>query len=126
MFEVKPFMRNPKLEFHEADRCKYSIAMGMRRPNLVQPNAHTGDCFKALETSEDAFPSDRIICRWVELQRFADEFAAQASAEEDSDITVEARDARIRSAHARFTMQVSDWEARNSSELRQSKLPSSK
>ena len=96
--------------------------MGMRRPNLVQPSAHTGDCLKALETSEDAFPSDKILCRWIELQRLADEFAAQASAEEDSEITVEARDTRIRSAHGHFAKQVSEWEVRNSSELKSSKL----
>lgn len=98
--------------------------MGMRRPNLVQPSSHTGDCLKALATSEDAFPSDKILCRWVQLQRLADQFAAQASAEEDSEITVEARDARTRSAHAHFAKQVSEWEVRNSSELRSSKLSS--
>ena len=96
--------------------------MGMRRPNLVQPNSHTGDCLKALETSEDAFPSDKILCRWVQLQMYADEFAGQASAEEDQEITVEARDARIRTAHAHFAKQVTEWEARNSMELRSSKL----
>lgn len=95
-----------------------SIAMGMRRPNLVQPSSHTEDCLKALEISEDAFPSDKILCRWVQLQRLADEFAAQASAEEDSEITVEARDARTRSAHAHFAKQVSEWEVRSFSELR--------
>ena len=98
--------------------------MGMRRPNLVQPSSHTGDCVKAIEASEDAFLSDKILCRWVQLQLLADEFAAQASTEEDSDITVDARDASIRSAHAHFTKQVSEWEARNSSELRSRKLPS--
>lgn len=98
--------------------------MGMRRPNLVQPNSHTGDCLKALETSEDAFPSDKVLCRWVQLQKLADEFAAQASAEEDNEITVEARDARIRTAHAHFAKQVSEWEGRNSLELRSSKLSS--
>lgn len=108
----------------QADHRKRSIAMGMRRPNLVQPSSHTGDCLKALETSEDALPSDRILCRWVELQRLADQFAAQASAEEDSEISVEARDARTRIAHAQYTKQVSEWEARNSSELRSSKLSS--
>ena len=98
--------------------------MGMRRPNLVQPSSHTGDCLKALETSEDAFPSDKILCGWVQLQRLADEFAAQALAEEDSEITVEARDARTRNAHAHFAKQVSEWEGRNASELTSSK-PSS-
>lgn len=98
--------------------------MGMRRPNLVQPSSHTGDCVKALEASEDAFPTDKTLCRWVQLQMLADEFAGQASAEEDSEITVEARDARIRSAYAHFAKQVSEWEARDSSELRSSKLPS--
>ena len=97
--------------------------MGMRRPNLVQPSSHTGDCLKALETAEDAFPSDKILCRWVELQRLADQFTAQAAAEEDAEITVEARESRIRSAHAQFTKQVSEWKMRNSSELRSSKLP---
>ena len=96
--------------------------MGMRRPNLVQPSSHTGDCVKALDISEDAFPSDKILCRWVQLQRLADEFAAHASAEEDSEISVEVRDARTRSAHAHFAKQVSEWEVRNSSELRSSKL----
>ena len=94
----------------------------MRRPNLVLPNSHTGDCLKALETSEDAFPSDKILCRWVELQRLADEFAAQASAQEDSEITVEARDARTRSAHALLSKQVSEWETRNFSEVTSSKF----
>ena len=98
--------------------------MGMRRPNLVQPSPHTGDCLKALETAEDAFPSDKILCRWVELQRLADRFTAQAAAEEDAEITVEARDARIRSAHGQFTKQVAEWKARSSSELRSSKLSS--
>lgn len=93
----------------------------MRRPNLVQPSSHTGDCVKALETSEDAFPSDKILCRWVQLQRLADEFAAQTSAEEDSEMTVEARDARIRSAHTHFAKNVSEWEVRSASELRSSK-----
>ncbi len=88
---------------------------------MVQPNSHTGDCLKALETSEDAFPSDKILCRWVELQTLADGFAARASAEEDSEITVEARDVRIRSAHALFVRQVSEWEARNALEPRSSK-----
>ncbi|KAL9075490.1 MAG: hypothetical protein Q9161_001562, partial [Pseudevernia consocians] len=83
-----------------------------------QPSSHTGDCVKALEISEDAFPSDKILCRWVQLQRLADEFAAQASAEEDSEITVEARDARTRSAHAHFAKQVSEWEVRNFSDLK--------
>lgn len=95
--------------------------MGMRRPNLVQPNSHTGDCITALEASEDAFPSDKILCRWVQLQRIADEFAAQALAEEDAKIDVPVRDARVRSAHAHFARQVSEWEARNSSELRSGK-----
>ena len=95
--------------------------MGMRRPNLVQPNSHTGDCITALEASEDAFPSDKMLCRWVQLQKIADEFTAQALAEEDAEITVPVRDARVRSAHAHFARQVSDWEARNSSELRSSK-----
>ena len=95
--------------------------MGMRRPNLVQPSSHTGDCVTALEASEDAFPSDKILCRWVQLQRVADEFAAQASVEENSEITVAARDARVRSAHAHFARQVSEWEAQNSLELRSSK-----
>lgn len=99
-----------------------SIAMGMRRPNLVQPSSHTGDCVKALEASEDAFPTDKTLCRWVQLQMLADEFAGQASAEEDSEITVEARDARIRSAYAHFAKQVSEWEARDSSELRSRSL----
>lgn len=95
--------------------------MGMRRPNLVQPNSHTGDCITALQAAEDAFPSDKILCRWVQLQRIADEFTAQALAEEDAEITVPVRDARVRSAHAHFARQVSEWEARNSSELRSSK-----
>ena len=93
----------------------------MRRPNLVQPSSHTGDCVTALEASEDTFPSDKILCRWVQLQRIADEFAAQASVEEDSEITVAARDARVRSAHAHFARQVSEWEAQIPSELRSSK-----
>lgn len=96
----------------------------MRRPNLVQPSSHTGDCVKGLEVSEDAFPSDKILCRWVQLQRLADEFAAQASAEEDSEITVEARDIRTRSAHAHFVKQVSEWEVQNSLELKSSRLSS--
>ena len=96
--------------------------MGMRRPNLVLPNSHTGDCLKALEISEDAFPSDKILCRWVELQRLADEFAAQALAQEDLEITVEARDARTRTAHALLSTQVSEWEARNFLEVKSSKL----
>ena len=99
--------------------------MGMRRPNLVQSNSHTRDSLRALETSEDAFASDKTLCRWVELQRFADEFATLASIEEDADITVEVRDVRIRSAHARFAKQVSEWEARNPPELRSGKLVSS-
>ena len=95
--------------------------MGMRRPNLVQPSSHTGDCLKALEASEDAFQSDKILCRWVQLLRLADQFAAQVLAEEDSEITVETRDARTRSAHAFFAKQLSEWESRSSAELRSGK-----
>ena len=52
----------------------------------------------------------------------ADKFAAQASAEEDSEITVEVRDARTRNAHAQLTKQLSEWKARNPSERRSGKL----
>lgn len=52
----------------------------------------------------------------------ADEFTAQVSVEEDSEITVEVRDARTRSAHAQYTKQVLEWKVRNSSELRSGEL----
>ena len=52
----------------------------------------------------------------------ADEFTAQASAEENSEITIEVRDARTRSAHAQYTKQVLEWKARNSLELRSGEL----
>ena len=123
MFEVNLFLGNVDEILLELIIKTASIAMGMRRPNLVLPNSHTGDCLKALEIAEDAFPSDKILCRWVELQRLADEFAAQASAQEDSEITVEARDARTRSAHALLSKQISEWKARNIVELKSSKPP---
>lgn len=87
----------------------HSVAMGMKRPNLIHPNPYIADCAKVLKSSEDSLQSDTFLCRWTQLQVLADDLAAQISSEEDTVLSV--RESKARSAYNVFKKQVTAWES---------------
>ena len=87
--------------------------MGLRQPSLIQFDAYTQDCVDILRTSTDALLSDIVLCRWVQLQRIADEFVAEIPPDETTGIS----GAKLRSAYKEFDRQTKDWEKQNVAQI---------
>lgn len=89
--------------------------MGSRRQNLIRWTPYMDECLCDLEKSSEAFPSDKVFCQWVRLQKLADDLGAQISTDEifHTDIT----DQKIQYALKGFERQLVDWEKQKSVEI---------
>jgi hypothetical protein len=54
-----------------------SITMILRRPILVRFTPYLKECIEILETSEDALPSDKILCQHVRIAHICEDIATQ-------------------------------------------------
>jgi hypothetical protein len=54
-----------------------SITMILRRPILVRFTDYMKDCIEILETSEDALPSDKMLCQHVRIAHICEDIATQ-------------------------------------------------
>ena len=92
-----------------------SAAMGSRRQNLIRWTPYMDECLCDLENSSESFPSDKVFCQWVRLQKLADDLGAQISTDEIShtDITNQ----KIQYALKGFERQLVDWEKQKSVEI---------
>lgn len=84
---VGPFMRShPNANSIEARRtflvCYYlcmNITMVLRRPILLRWTRYMEESVNMLETSPEAFPSDRILCQHVKMAHIGEEISVQFS-----------------------------------------------
>jgi len=61
-----------------------------------------------LETSPDAFPSDKILCQWVRIQHIAEDIGLQFSMD-DPAASVFISDARVQHALKGFERELEAW-----------------
>lgn len=82
---IGPFRRyHPNSSSIEARRtflvCYYlcmSITMVLRRPILLRWTKYMEESVKILETSPDAFPSDKLLCQQVKMARIGENISVQ-------------------------------------------------
>lgn len=73
------------------------------------------ECLRDLEKSSEAFPSDKVFCQWVRLQKLADDLGAQISTDEISQTDIS--DQKTQYALKGFEKQLVDWEKQKSVEI---------
>ncbi|POS84930.1 hypothetical protein EPUL_004992 [Erysiphe pulchra] len=85
-----------------------SAALILRRPNLIHWNSFTADCVEVLETSEDAFPSDKLLCQWVKIHHIAEEVNARFYMD-DPGATVSFADSQVQHTLRGFERDLEKW-----------------
>ncbi|SMR41444.1 unnamed protein product [Zymoseptoria tritici ST99CH_1E4] len=69
------------IEARRAWLCCYymsaSTSMVLRRPNLIHWSNYMKECVEILETSPEAFPSDRLLCQHIKIQHICEEIGVQ-------------------------------------------------
>jgi hypothetical protein len=85
-----------------------NAAMSLRRPNLISWTPFMEECIEVLENSPEALPSDRIMARWVRLQRIADQ-AGSEFAMEDPSSYFSMSDAKVQYAMKGFGRELDKW-----------------
>ncbi|KAE8139791.1 hypothetical protein BDV38DRAFT_280708 [Aspergillus pseudotamarii] len=91
--------------------CHYicsNTSMSLRAPNVMRWTHCMGECVEVLETSPDAFPSDRILCQHIRLQRITEEATMQLSRKSASD-SLSSRAKHIQASHRLAKRQLWDW-----------------
>lgn len=113
-FEPFIFFKRRSFDAHCSDPEK-SAAMGTRRQNLIRWTPYMDECLRDLEKSSEAFPSDKVFCQWVRLQKLADDLGAQISTDEISHTDIS--DQKTQYALKGFERQLVDWEKQKSVEI---------
>lgn len=92
-----------------------NAAMGSRRQNLIRWTPYMDECLRDLENSKGPLPSDKSLCRWVKLQRLADDLGTQISTDDASHIDIS--DQKIQYALKGFERQMNEWRKQRSAEV---------
>ncbi|KAE8419711.1 hypothetical protein BDV36DRAFT_130925 [Aspergillus pseudocaelatus] len=91
--------------------CHYicsNTSMSLRAPNVMRWTHCMDECLEVLETSPDAFPSDRILCQHIRLQRIVEEAAMQLSLKGAS-ASLSSRAMHIQASYHLSKRQLCDW-----------------
>ncbi|KAE8326205.1 hypothetical protein BDV39DRAFT_206099 [Aspergillus sergii] len=91
--------------------CHYicsNTSMSLRAPNVMRWTHCMDECLAILETSPDAFPSDKVLCQHIRLQRITEEAAMQLSLK-DSSASRWSRAIQIQTWYTLSKRQLSDW-----------------
>lgn len=81
-----------------------------------------GDCIESLESSPDAFESDKLLCQWVRVQHIAEDVGVRLSMD-DPCASITLSDKQVRCALKEFEKQLEDWYAQLPKELLNCKIP---
>ena len=108
------FFKRRSFGAHCSDPEK-SAAMGSRRQNLIRWTPYMDECLRDLEKPSEAFPTDKVFCQWVRLQKLADDLGAQISTDEISHTDIS--DQKTQYALKGFERQLVDWEKQKSVEI---------
>lgn len=77
--------------------CYYmcaSASMVLRRPNLVHWSNYMKECVDILETSPEAYPSDKMFCQHIKIQHICEEIGVQFLMD-DNTATVSITDPKV-------------------------------
>ncbi|GMG27072.1 unnamed protein product [Aspergillus oryzae] len=85
-------------------------SMSLRAPNVMRWTHCMDECLEILETSPDAFPSDKVLCQHIRLQRITEEAAMQLSLK-DFSASRSSRAIQIQTSYVLSKRQLSDWRA---------------
>ncbi|KAI9717933.1 MAG: hypothetical protein M1812_004460 [Candelaria pacifica] len=85
-----------------------NVSMAARRPNLIRWSPYMNECISTLETSPEAYASDRVLCQWVRAQHIAEEIGLQFSMD-DSFASCSISDLKVQYALKGFERQMEDW-----------------
>ncbi|KAE8316518.1 hypothetical protein BDV41DRAFT_573800 [Aspergillus transmontanensis] len=91
--------------------CHYicsNTSMSLRVPNVMRWTHCMDECLEILETSPDTFPSDKVLCQHIRLQRITEEAAMQLSLK-DSSASQWSRAIQIQTSYTLSKRQLSDW-----------------
>src|SRR5947199_10228238 len=85
---------------------KHSLAMRMRRPNMLLFNNWMAECLVTLENSSNIL--DKRLGLWVTLQRIAEETTTQFGLDDPS-ISIRLTAARVQVIVAGFERRMEEW-----------------
>ncbi len=120
MQEHAPFVQD--LFRNELTSAFNSTSMALHRPDLLRWSAYTSECVDVLESSSDAYASDRVLCQWVKLQHIAEDVGVQFSMD-DPLAQVGMSDTKLRYTLRGFERQLEDWRKQVPKELHARKSP---
>lgn len=91
--------------------CYYlcaSASMVLRRPNLVRWTNYMKECIEVLESHPDAYPSDKLFCQHVKIQRICEDIGLQFLMD-DSTATISITDPKVTYALNVLENQLKNW-----------------
>ncbi|PIG79068.1 Zn(II)2Cys6 transcription factor [Aspergillus arachidicola] len=91
--------------------CYYicsNTSMSLRAPNVMRWTHCMDECLEILETSPDAFPSDKVLCQHIRLQQITEEAAMQLSLKDPSS-SRSLQAIQIQTLYTLSKRQLSDW-----------------
>jgi len=86
--------------------------MILRRPILLRFNDYMQECIKVLESSEEALPSDHIICQHVRLARISEDIAVEF-AMDDPKVNLSISDGKVTYGIKTFEEKLEDLRQQN-------------
>jgi hypothetical protein len=89
---------------------------------MILWNSYLDECMEALETSEEAIPSDKLLCRSVRLQHIAHRASTRFASEHGLDVPHMTKPA-LREAKSEFKEELRKWKEENREESRGSFFP---
>ncbi|KAK6814539.1 hypothetical protein RU639_009444 [Aspergillus parasiticus] len=85
-----------------------NTSMSLRAPNVMRWTHCMDECLEILETSPDAFPSDKVLCQHIRLQQITEEAAMQLSLKDPSS-SQSLQAIQIQTSYTLSKRQLSDW-----------------
>lgn len=117
LWQEHPFRKTPLPDSHSVEcrrawlGCYFlcvNTSMALRRPNMLRWNSYTHECIEVLETSPNAYASDKVLCQWARIQHITEEISTQFSMD-DPVAQVGGLDTKLQYTLRGFERQLEDW-----------------
>lgn len=117
LWQDHPFRKTPLPDPHSVEcrrawlGCYFlcvNTSMALRRANLLRWNSYTHECIEVLETSPNAYASDKVLCQWARIQHIPEEISIQFSMD-DPVAQVGGLDTKLQYTLKGFERQLEDW-----------------
>ena len=101
--------------------CYYlcaSVAMVLRRPNMVRWTNYMQECVDFLETSADAQPSDRRFAQYIRIAKIGEDISVSFCMDDSSATSVSISDPKVSYTLDIFEQKLRDWKERLPEDLK--------